>query len=204
VQVVHAVLANRDTPWLLVLDNVASAADLAGLVPASGRGHVLVTSQASRWPAPTIAIKVLDEGSAVDLLIGMSGDPDPGTAAELARELGYLPLALAQAASYVAAQPDLGLAGYLGLYRTRRRDMHAEGSAPDYPHTIATTWRLAFDQLPEPARALLNLACWYAPDTIPLHRLLSPADPDKITLPEQLADTLQPLLADELHRRHAL
>src|SRR5262249_40883066 len=53
VQVVHAVLANRDTPWLLVLDNVAGPADLAGLVPASGTGHVLVTSQASRWPTPT-------------------------------------------------------------------------------------------------------------------------------------------------------
>lgn len=80
--------------------------DLAGLVPASRTGHVLVTSQASRWPAPTIPIEVLDEGSAVDLLTGMSGARTwalPGSWPAS----GHMLLALALAASCVATQPDL-------------------------------------------------------------------------------------------------
>lgn len=199
VQAVHAVLANRIQPWLLIIDSIAEPEALRGLLPAAGPGDVVVTSRAGTWPVRQMMFPVqpLTQPHAVALLTRLSGDPDQATAAVLAHELGGLPLALAQAGSYVA-HSALNLAGYLALYRCRRAELHGEGHAPDYPYTVATTWQLAFDQLSPSAQAVLNLLAWYAPHSIPLDRLLTPhAD---LTLPEPVNTLLQPLLADELHQ----
>jgi DNA-binding SARP family transcriptional activator len=204
VQAVHAVLANRTGPWLLVIDNIAEPEALRGLLPAAGAGDVLVTSRAGTWPDRRMVLPVapLVQTHAVDLVITLSGDPDQATAAMLAHELGGLPLALAQASCYVA-HSALDLAGYLALYRCRRAELHREGHAPDYPATVATTWQLTFDQLTPLARALLNLLAWYAPDTIPLDQLLDPAT-DHLQLPEPIHTTLRPLLIDPLQQHRAI
>jgi DNA-binding SARP family transcriptional activator len=204
IQAVHALLANCAQPWLLVIDNIAEPDALRGLLPAAGTGDVLVTSRAGTWPDRRIVLPVppLTEPDAMRLVTSLSGDPDQHSAAVLAHELGGLPLALAQAACYVA-HSTLDLSGYLALYRNRRAELHQQGHAPDYPDTVATTWQLAFDQLSPPARALLNLLAWYATDAIPLDRLLA-ADPDSHKLVEPVNATLRPLLTDPLHRHRAV
>ncbi|MGH3754047.1 MAG: BTAD domain-containing putative transcriptional regulator [Pseudonocardiaceae bacterium] len=204
VQAVHAVLANRAGPWLLVIDNIAEPEALRGLLPAAGAGDVLVTSRAGTWPDRRMVLPVapLAQAHAVDLVTTLSGDTDQATAAVLAHELGGLPLALAQAGCYVA-HSALDLAGYLALYRDRRADLHREGHAPDYPDTVATTWQLTFDQLTPLARALLSLLAWYAPDTIPLDQLLAPGT-DHLPLPEPVHTALWPLLTDQLQQHRAI
>jgi DNA-binding SARP family transcriptional activator len=203
-QAAHAVLANWTEPWLLIIDNVATPQALHGLLPACGAGDVLVTSRFGIWPDRQVVVPVqpLDLSHAVTLITTLSGDPDQATAAALAAELGGLPLALAQAACYVA-HSALDLAGYLKLYRSRRAELHQHGHAPDYPDTLATTWRLAFDQLSAPARAVLNLLAWYAPDTIPLDRLLT-ADAASLQLPDSIGPLLRPVLCDSLHQHRAI
>lgn len=204
VQAAHAMLANRAGSWLLVLDNIAEPEILRGLLPAAGTGDVLVTSRAGTWPDPQTVMPIppLTPSHAADLVTALSGDTDQDSAKILAAELGGLPLALAQAACYVA-HSALDLAAYLNLYRSRRADLHQQGHAPGSPATVATTWQLAFEKLTTPARALLNLLAWYAPDTIPLDRLLT-CDTDHLTLPEPVNSQLQPLLADALYRHRAI
>jgi DNA-binding SARP family transcriptional activator len=204
VQAVHAMLANRAGTWLLVIDNIAEPEALRGLLPAAGAGDVLVTSRAGTWPDRQMVLPVqpLTPPHAMRLVTALSGDADQDSAAILAHELGGLPLALAQAGCYVA-HSALDLAAYLSLYRCRRAELHQQGHAPDYPATVATTWQLAFDQLSAPARALLNLLAWYAPDTIPLDRLLT-ADTDHLKLPEPVNTVLRPLLTDALRRHRAI
>ncbi|HEY3896181.1 MAG TPA: BTAD domain-containing putative transcriptional regulator [Pseudonocardiaceae bacterium] len=204
VQAVHAMLANRAGSWLLILDNIADPETLRGLLPAAGTGDVLVTSRAGTWPdrQTVMPLHPLTTSHAAHLVTSLSGDTDRDSAKILAGELGGLPLALAQAACYVA-HSGLDLAAYLSLYRSRRADLHRQGHAPGYPATVATTWQLAFEQLSTPARALLNLLAWYAPDTIPLDRLLT-SDTDHLTLPEPVNSQLRPLLADALDRHRAI
>ena len=203
-QAAHAVLANRTEPWLLIIDNITEPEALRGLLPAAGTGDVLITSRAGTWPDRRMVLPVapLTPPDAVRLITALSGDPDQATATVLAHELGGLPLALAQVGCYVA-HSALDLAGYLALYRCRRADLHREGHAPDYPNTVATTWQLAFDQLGPSARAVLNLLAWYAPDLIPLDRLLTP-DSAHLTLPDPVNTLLRPLLVDELRRHRAV
>jgi hypothetical protein len=204
VQAVHAILANRTGSWLLVIDSIADPEALRGLLPAAGQGDVLVTSRAGTWPDRQIVLPVqpLAPPHAIRLVTALSGDPDQNSAAILSRELGGLPLALAQAACYVA-HSALDLADYLTLYCSRRAELHDQGHAPDYLATVATTWQLAFDQLSAPAQALLNVLAWYAPDTIPLDRLLT-CDTDILTLPAPADPLLRPLLTDALHRHRAI
>jgi hypothetical protein len=149
-----------------------------------------------------LPVQPLTPPHAVRLVTALSGDTDTDSAAILGHELGGLPLALAQAACYVA-HSALDLAGYLRLYRSRRAELHQQGHAPDYPATVATTWQLAFDKLSAPAQALLNVLAWYAPDTIPLDRLLT-CDTDRLTLGEPANGLLRPLLTDALHRHRAI
>jgi len=204
VQAVHAILANRTDPWLLVLDNIAEPEGLRGLLPAAGAGDVLVTSRAGTWPDRRVVLPIrpLAPSHAVELITSLSGDADQASATVLAGELGGLPLALAQAGCYVACSA-LDLAGYLILYRSRRAELHQQGHAPDYPDTLATTWQLTFDQLSPSARALLNLLAWYAPDAIPLDLLLT-AETDHLQLPAPVTALVQPLLNDALHQHQAI
>ena len=140
-------LAASPAPWLLVFDNAPDRGSVAPFVPPAGRGRVLITSRNQIWPpGQALDVPVLDPQVAAEFLTGRTGDADRRAALELAGELGGLPLALEQAAAYVQATGD-SLAGYLAAFRQRRPDLLARGEPTGYPRTVATTWRLAFEDL---------------------------------------------------------
>ena len=99
----HAALARRND-WLLIFDNVPGPAEIEGLLPPTGGGQVLITSQYSNWPSGRVLeVPELAQATAAEFLMtrtGASGDEE-AAAAELADELGGLPLALEQAAAYM-------------------------------------------------------------------------------------------------------
>lgn len=160
------------TSWLLILDNVEKPGHLRGFLPPAGRGHVLITSRQAAWRAvaETLPVQVLSREEAVALLGQRSGRlGEEADKAAVAQALGYLPLALAQAAAYVETT-GASFAGYLALFQARRRALWRQEPAPgDYQATVATTWQVSLAQLrPETAAAnLLNLCAYLAPDDIP-------------------------------------
>jgi hypothetical protein len=98
-------LRRGEERWLLVLDNVESAAALNDCLPRGGNGRVLVTSRNRevRQFAPVLSLDVFDPETATSYLIERAGRPADREGAErLARALGYLPLALSHAAAYCA------------------------------------------------------------------------------------------------------
>jgi hypothetical protein len=173
---VHAVLAGSAVPWLVIFDNAAYLASVAAFLPPAGPGRVLITSQNAAWPGPVLDIPMLDQDAAAGFLVSRSGDPDREAALVLAGELGGLPLALEQAAAYVRASGGT-LAGYLASIRKRRADLLDRGEPAGYRQTVATTWRLAFENLQQAApgaAGLLRLLAFCAPEAIPLPLLLHP------------------------------
>jgi hypothetical protein len=198
---VHGLLAASPARWLLIFDNAPDRAAVARFVPPAGPGRVLITSRNQIWPpGQSLDVPVLDPQVAAEFLAGRAGDADRRAALQLAGELGGLPLALEQAAAYVEASGNT-LAGYLASFRQRRSDLLGRGEPTGYPETVATTWRLAFEDLQQAApgaAGLLRLLAFYAPETIPLRLLLQPHPEVVARLGEDVAPALMPLLEDEL------
>jgi Domain of unknown function (DUF4062)/Tetratricopeptide repeat len=200
VAAVHGMLAASAAPWLLVFDNAPDRGSVAPFVPPAGRGQVLITSRNQIWPpGQALDVPVLDPQVAAEFLTGRTGDADRRAALELAGELGGLPLALEQAAAYVQATGD-SLAGYLAAFRQRRPQMLSRGEPTGYPETVATTWRLAFEDLQRVAPGaggLLRLLAFCAPEAVPLRLLLHPR-PGLGRLGEEVTPALASLLDDPL------
>jgi hypothetical protein len=121
-----------------------------------------------------IQLYVLDPESARRFLVTRTGRTAEGAeqaaCSDLARELGYLPLALEQAAAYIAA-PGAGLnfAGYLRLYREATAELLARGAlgSTEYPDPVITTWQATVAKLSPESRGVLRLCAWYADTPIP-------------------------------------
>jgi hypothetical protein len=172
---VHGVLAAFSARWLLVFDNAPDRPSVQAFLPPAGSGQVLITSQSSLWPrGQAVEVPILGTAVAAEFLAGRSGDPDRQAAADLAEELGRLPLALEQAAAYTQATGD-SLAAYLAAFRRRRMDLLRRGETTEYGKSVAATWALAFARLERSAPlavGLLRLLAFCAPEAIPLRLLM--------------------------------
>jgi tetratricopeptide (TPR) repeat protein len=181
--------------WLLVFDNAPDAAAVKNYLPQSSAGQVLLTSRNPTWRkiAVQLDVDVLAREDAVEFLLARTGQEDRRAAAELAEELGDLPLALEQAAAYIETM-EKPLADYLRLFRTRQKDLlQWVDDAADYTQSVAATWGLSFQALQKQAPEsieLLNLLAFFASEDIPQKLLHEGAD----CLPPALAT----LLADEI------
>ena len=198
---VHGVLAAFPGAWLLIFDNAPDRASVEAFLPPAGPGRVLITSQSALWSrGQALEVPVLDTEVAAGFLAGRTGDTDRRAAWDLADALGGLPLALEQAAAYVQASGD-SLAGYLASFVQRRPEMLSRGEPAGYPETVATTWRLAFEDVRQAApgaAGLLRLLAFCAPEAIPLRLLLQPRPDLAGRLGEKVAPVLGPLMDDRL------
>jgi len=174
---VHAVLADRPRPWLLIFDNASDPASVNEFLPPAGPGRVLITSQHGLWPpGQGLEVPVLGTEVAAGFLMTRTGDPDRKMAAELAAALGGLPLALEQAGAYMQATGST-LAEYVVLFRERRAELLERGEPSGHELTVTATFALAFSRLTRDAPTavdLLRLLACLAPAPAPL-RLLSAA-----------------------------
>ena len=188
-QVVQAVVLaelRERSRWLLVFDNAENPADISGWLP--GGGHVLITSRQRGWAdvAASVEVDVLARPESVAILQARVPRLTRADADRLAAELGDLPLAITQAAGFMA-ETGMAAAQYLGLLLTRAGQLLAEappGSA--YPHSLAAATRLIADRLAEddPAAAELARVCAFlAPEPIPEDLFADAAS----VLPDELA-----------------
>ncbi|MFC7105474.1 FxSxx-COOH system tetratricopeptide repeat protein [Nonomuraea rubra] len=193
---VHAALAARTEPWLLIFDNAPEADALRPFLPPAGPGHVLITSRSGSWPREQgLELPVLEPEPAVALVLARSGQDDAAAASAVVAELGALPLALEQAAAFMS-ETGLALGEYLDLLHDQRAGLLAQGQAWGYEERITTTWQLAFRNLAGTSRqaiALLRVLACYSHEAIPYHLLLSPLE----------GRTARELFAEDVQRQRA-
>jgi tetratricopeptide (TPR) repeat protein len=174
--VLHWLQTNRG--WFLIFDNVDTEPAIVAvqkLVPQLGGGQVLVTSRIAKWKSVhPLRLDLLEEDAAAEYLLDKTaGDrrSEPGDdlrARVIAHDLGYLALALEQAAAYINARHTT-LAEYQKRWTTERNKLLAyhDPLDTDYPVSVAATLQTTFDQLTPNARRLLRILSWLAPEPIP-------------------------------------
>jgi tetratricopeptide (TPR) repeat protein len=132
---------------LIVFDNVTDPGTVLPYVPSIGDCHVVITSTETAMAAGdgSVQVGVFREDEALAYLAGRTGRTDEDGARLLAGELGFLPLALAQAAGVITAQ-RLTFREYLDRlrgYPVQRYLRPAQGDP--YPRGVAEAILLSID-----------------------------------------------------------
>ena len=197
--------------WLMILDNAddvsvfypkqgrakdrfgSAPTPLADYLPQSRNGSILVTSRNKDVAARLVGghrnigeVVAFSEEQALLLLQNkLHNTPSSGGTSELLRTLGYLPLAVAQAAAYINRHaPRLTILDYLdefhrsskskdSLLNQDRGDLRRDKSASN---SVMTTWQVTFECVrkeKQSAADLLSLMSFFNPQAIPEFALQS-------------------------------
>jgi Predicted transcriptional regulators len=170
--------------WLLIFDNVQNTQLVKQISPTTPYGFTLLTTckQAHGLSSHTLNLPPMNEEEAVLLLLRRAGfidttmqlDKIPSrqltTARNIVSAIGYLPLAIDQAGSYIEAT-HCCLGHYFQLFQSSPqlllaiRDTHM-----DHPLSVTQTFELAFEQLQshnKEATAILTVCIFLAAEDIP-------------------------------------
>ena len=177
--------------WLLVLDNADQYNAIKTLIPEVG-GCVMVTTRDKRpgtLPQERVVeVSPLAPEEALNWLCKLAhrpeeilGESEKVAAKQLLDKLGYLPLAIAQAAAYLSANPNITIATYLEQFSALLSDKtHARNIAGDQPEetssrlVVSSTWDLSLQQIkkkvthPQIIDGLLGLCAYLVAKDIPL------------------------------------
>ena len=164
--------------WLLIFDNLDNIRIADGYLPHTHlSGHVLITTRNKNChgiPAEGVEINLLNASDSISLLLHRSGLGNDQReeviieAQKIVDILGYLPLAIEQAASYIRSTQNIF--EYLETYSQNQKDMLLNKPTGNHPYgeSIFTTWKTSFRQLERTS-----------PESIPLSRILAFMNPDE-------------------------
>ncbi|KXJ84832.1 hypothetical protein Micbo1qcDRAFT_226208 [Microdochium bolleyi] len=160
---------------------------LASLLSESTNGKILITSRnraaaerlAGSWGS-VIFMQRMDVDQATQLLQTKLRDKyEEEAAGQLAQALEYIPLAITQAAAYIARRwPRISCSTYLDYFRKSEKkkksllnqdlgDLRRDGTAAN---SVVVTWQITFEQIQkerQSAADLLSLMSFFNPQGIP-------------------------------------
>ncbi len=212
--------------WLLLLDNVEDLSIVDPFLPNAGVGSILLTTR-DQALGETIEGRIIletlepEEGTLFLLHRARILSPkapletasasDQEQAQAIARELGYLPLALDQAGAYIE-ETQCGLSDYLELYERQHRVLLQRRGrlALRYRETVATTWAITFQKIERASPLSADLLRFFAflfADAIPEELVLQGSQYlgpslQQVDTPFILDQALEELLKYSLIQRH--
>lgn len=156
--------------WLLVFDAAESPETVLEFFPRNGPGEILVTSRNSDWGgiARPLELAVFRRGESVELLGRRGPEIDLQDADRLAEKLGDLPLAVEQAAAWLAVT-GMPVQEYLRLFDDSVEEILDTASAPDYEVSVAAAWNVSFEELKNrnpAAHQILHICAFFSPEPI--------------------------------------
>lgn len=166
-------LAASQRPGLLVFDNAADLEQMRIWCPATGATRVIITSRSRAFERlyEPVPVSEFTPAEAVAFLRERTGLADAVGAMELAEELGYLPLALAQAAALVSKRRHMGYLGHLRQIQALSLERYLISQPGDaYPVGTVQTILLAAAQaeaVHPDAEALLETLAVLSPGGLP-------------------------------------
>ena len=158
---------------LLVFDDVEDPGLLRPFVPAAGESRILITvaGESAAELGTRVSVDAFSTEEALALLDGRTGLADEDGALAVAVQLGYLPLALDQAAAMIAKQ-HVGYAAYLAKLQALSAEEHLvreEDEKEPFPPGVAEAVLLAMEAASAADRLGVSIA------VMELVAMLSPA-----------------------------
>lgn len=165
--------------WLLAFDNVDQYEDIKDFLPTHG-GHIIITTRKRQWPSKfqVLPIDVMTEKESIQTIQSIIGSPIKKDKAliSLVTTLGYLPLAMVQAAAYIK-QNQISIQKYLKLYQQQEMELLSSKAFPEgvKAHPVSITWNISLEAIlkeckknqEEPLAIELITVCSYlSPDKI--------------------------------------
>ncbi|MFI7416210.1 FxSxx-COOH system tetratricopeptide repeat protein [Nonomuraea sp. NPDC049684] len=156
--------------WLLVFDNAENPGEVRKFFPNDGPGRVMVTSRNSQWStmASSLEVDVFSRSESISLIKRRSPQIPHEAADSLAEALGDLPLAVEQAAVWLA-ETGMPAHQYLELFETKCAELLEVAPPADYDLPVAAAWNVSLDRLREDypaALQLLQCCAFFAPEPI--------------------------------------
>jgi tetratricopeptide (TPR) repeat protein len=137
-------LSRTTRPWLVVLDDLRDAADLAGLWPSGPAGRLLITAASpaavsSEHGVLALPVPAFSTREAMGYLSGRLGtDPDQRSGAiDLVGDLGCEPVALGQASAVIVSS-GMSCRDYRHHFMQRQKRLAETGRSE--PSAAAVTW----------------------------------------------------------------
>ncbi|WP_406150349.1 FxSxx-COOH system tetratricopeptide repeat protein [Streptomyces sp. NBC_01012] len=173
-------LLRRGVPserWLLVFDNADDPERLSRYFPQGGSGHILVTSRNQSWSqhGDALPVDVFLREESIEHLQRRAPGLSTEDAAQVATAVGDLPLAVEQAAAWIA-ETATPIGAYLEQLARQAPQVLALNQPAGYPEPVAATWNISIARLKERSPAavrLLQLCAFFAPEPISANLLYS-------------------------------
>jgi tetratricopeptide (TPR) repeat protein len=162
--------------WLLIFDNAEDPEDLAPFLP-NGSGHILITSRNQAWThhAEPVELDVFSQQESVAHLRRHVSGLEIGDATRVSTAVGNLPLAIEQAAAWLAetGMPPTLYAEWLETQATTALGLN---KPLDYAKPVIAAWNLSIARLRERSLAsvrLLQILAFCSPGPISMDLLYS-------------------------------
>jgi len=143
--------------WLLIFDNAEDPEELDPFLP-TGSGHIIITSRNQAWTrhAEPLELDVFTrEESAAHLMRHVPGLA-PADARRVCEAVGDLPLAVEQAAAWLA-ETGMPAPRYAAWLETHAATALGLNKPFDYASPVVATWNLSFDRLKQRSPAAIRL-----------------------------------------------
>ena len=181
-------MSNNQTGCLFMTTRRAKR--ISQYLPRVNTGHILITTRNKNWRnVQKIEVEVFQPQEAVEFFNSFKIEGSFNDANDLGKGLGYLPLALDQAAAYII-ENNISYQEYLELYIKYQLEMFGESEFKPifYEQTVATTWQISLAKIDnESAKQLIGLIAFLAPDNIQTDIFLQSSE----YLPEPLASAVK-------------
>ncbi len=197
---------SEHSKWLFIFDNadfyeengkeLSPQTVIKKYLPATIQGsqNVLITSRNKNWRSMSqqLNIDIFSSEEAVAFLTDKTGQATDYNMKQLADELGYLPLALAQAAAYMNEGDD-SCRAYLELFQNNKaRLLKEHPGVDDHKQIVYTTWDISINHIgKKSSRQLLNLCAFFAPEDFSKHWFAKAHDALPSPLREEVWDEVR-------------